>query len=336
NRTSSSPTTTLTIISSTVNNNNLSQTPPTSANPTFTATPDGLDKYANNTGGQSSMSNSMSNEIGNSQFYINSSHEYLYDSEPNPFSRSSRRPDVATGDNFLHDTVRPVDDRSPSQKRRTTDESNSELNDRISEQSYDGFGRRNVPFTNDQTSAKFDLVQKAIERLENKVNDMQKQIDQLTNLNDSQREQINRLNGEVNDLTDLHQVEIRTIRTDSRHLEEKLVYKFNEYWNEMLDRLDKLDTRTAKVEQHQSHGIETEENTHRIISKLVNILLTIFAIILLVLSSIKNAVSFVVSSRIHALTILILALAWLTIHYLPANYLHASFMKHFSNIFKRS
>lgn len=47
---------------------------------------------------------------------------------------------------------------------------------------------------------------------------------------------------------------------------------------------------TAKVEQTQTHSLETEENTHRIISKLVNIVLTVFAIILLLLSTIKNLV----------------------------------------------
>lgn len=45
---------------------------------------------------------------------------------------------------------------------------------------------------------------------------------------------------------------------------------------------------TTKVEQTQAHSFETEENTHRLISKFVNILLTVFAIILLLLSTIKN------------------------------------------------
>ncbi|CAF0880186.1 unnamed protein product [Didymodactylos carnosus] len=335
---SSSPTATSTVTSSSANHNNLSQTisAPTSANPNFTMTLEGMDKSINNSGEQSSTGNSMTNEIGNSQFYINSSHEYLPDTDINSLSRSSRRPDIGTGDNFIHDPTKQIDERSPSQKRRTTDESNNELTDRLSEQSYDGYGKKHVSSTNDQISAKMEIMYKTMEKLENKANEMQKQVDQLTNVTDIQREQIDRLNGEINDLTDLHQVEIRTIRTDSKNLEDRLIYKFNDYWNEMLDRLDKLDTRTAKVEQSQTHGIETEENTHRIISKLVNILLTIFAIILLVLSSIKNAVSFVVSSRIHALTILILALSWLTIHYLPATYLQTSFMKNFTNIFKRS
>ena len=86
-------------------------------------------------------------------------------------------------------------------------------------------------------------MQKIIDRFETKVGDMQRQIEALTLTHDAQREHNERLNNELTDLTDLHQLEIVSVRTDLKKLEDKLVYNFNDYWNEMVEKLDKLDTR---------------------------------------------------------------------------------------------
>ena len=88
-------------------------------------------------------------------------------------------------------------------------------------------------------------MQKAVDRYEIKMNEMQKQIESLVTINDSQHEQNERLNNELTDLTDLHQTEMSVIKTDLRKLEEKLLYNFNEYWTEMVEKLDKLDTRVS-------------------------------------------------------------------------------------------
>jgi len=92
---------------------------------------------------------------------------------------------------------------------------------------------------------KIDFMQKAIDRYDTKLNEMQKQIDGLILINDSQHEQNERFNNEITDLTDLHQNEMSAIKTDLRKLEEKLLYNFNEYWTEMVEKLDKLDTRVS-------------------------------------------------------------------------------------------
>jgi hypothetical protein len=92
---------------------------------------------------------------------------------------------------------------------------------------------------------KIDFMQKAVDRYDTKLNEMQKQIDGLILINDSQHEQNERLNNEITDLTDLHQNEMSAIKTDLRKLEEKLLYNFNEYWTEMVEKLDKLDTRVS-------------------------------------------------------------------------------------------
>ena len=88
-------------------------------------------------------------------------------------------------------------------------------------------------------------MQKTLERYEMKCNDMQKQIDSLTLSIDTQRDQNDRLNIELTDLTDLHQIEMSSVKTDLKNLEERLLYKFNDYWNELLEKLDKLDTRVS-------------------------------------------------------------------------------------------
>jgi len=86
-------------------------------------------------------------------------------------------------------------------------------------------------------------MQKLIDRYETKMNEMQKQLDLLSVINENQREQNERFNTELTDLIDLHQIEMSSMKTDIKNLEERLVYKFNDYWNEVLERLDKLDTR---------------------------------------------------------------------------------------------
>ncbi|CAF5046083.1 unnamed protein product, partial [Rotaria magnacalcarata] len=108
-------------------------------------------------------------------------------------------------------------------------------------------------------------MHKVIERYDTRVNDMQKQMDSLVSISDSQNQRSERLNNEITDLTDLHQLEMSSLKTDLRKLEEKLLYNLNEYWAEIIERLDKLDTRTTKVEQTQAHAFDTEENTHRLI-----------------------------------------------------------------------
>ena len=89
-------------------------------------------------------------------------------------------------------------------------------------------------------------MQKLVDRYEFKINEMQKQMDSLISINENQRENNERLNNELTDLIDLHQIEVSSIKTDLKNLEQRLVYKFNDYWNELLEKLDKLDTRVSQ------------------------------------------------------------------------------------------
>lgn len=88
-------------------------------------------------------------------------------------------------------------------------------------------------------------MQKTIDRYELKIIDMQKQMDTLMQTNDAQKEENERLNNELTDLTDIHQVEMSTMKNDLKKLEDKLIYSFNEYWTEMVEKLEKLDTRVG-------------------------------------------------------------------------------------------
>lgn len=88
-------------------------------------------------------------------------------------------------------------------------------------------------------------MQKVVDRYESKIYDMQKQLDSLITTNETLQEQNKLLNDELNDLIELHQIEMSSMKTDLKNLEERLVYKFNDYWNELLEKLDKLDTRVS-------------------------------------------------------------------------------------------
>ncbi|CAF0873991.1 unnamed protein product [Adineta steineri] len=281
---------------------------------------------------RSSPSSSISNEIGNSQFYIDSNYDHVYDGD-----KLNRKHDaiIPADISVIHDT-----DKSPSTKRRLTDDSNIEFNDRISDHSSDdrfvsyNTSKRNTMATIEyhQLMLKIDSMQKIIDRSDTKMNELQKQIDVVIKDNLAERQRNSNLDRELADLTEIHQNEMSSMKKDLKNLEEKLLYNFNEYWTEMVEKLDKLDTRTTKVEQTQAISLETEENTHRLITKFVNILLTVFAIILLLLSTIKN----LVQSRVHAVILLILVFTWISFHYLPENYFQSPFIKNFPHIFKRT
>jgi hypothetical protein len=90
-------------------------------------------------------------------------------------------------------------------------------------------------------------MQKIVERYETKLSEMQKQIDTLVLTNDVQTEDNERLNNDLTDLTELHQMEMLSMKTDLKNLEDRLLYKFTDYWNELLEKLDKLDTRVSYV-----------------------------------------------------------------------------------------
>lgn len=98
-----------------------------------------------------------------------------------------------------------------------------------------------------QLLLKLDFMQKTIDRYELKILDMQKQVDTLSQTNEVQKEENERLNNELTDLTDIHQVEMSSMKNDLKKLEDKLIYSFNEYWTEMVEKLEKLDTRVCIV-----------------------------------------------------------------------------------------
>lgn len=90
-------------------------------------------------------------------------------------------------------------------------------------------------------------MQKIVDRYESKINEMQKQLDTFVLINETQYEQNERLNNELTDLIVLHQTEMSSMKTDLKNLEDRLLYKFNDYWNELLEKLDKLDTRVSFI-----------------------------------------------------------------------------------------
>jgi len=98
-------------------------------------------------------------------------------------------------------------------------------------------------------------MQKLIDRYEVRTNEMQKQLDSLILRTDTQVEQNERLNNEITDLTDLHQIEMSSLKTDLKTLEDRLLYKFNDYWNELLEKLDKLDTRVSNQIKYFSKSL---------------------------------------------------------------------------------
>ena len=167
-----------------------------------------------------------------------------------------------------------------------SDDSNGDFNDRISDHSVDdrhssiaskrqtsvcfhraqqndsslslAFSSQTTGTEYQQLSTKVDFMQKIIDRYESKIHEMQRELDSLISINESQRENNERLNTELTDLIDLHQIEVSSIKTDLKNLEQRLIYKFNDYWNELLEKLDKLDTRVSSLDNQENICLPVE------------------------------------------------------------------------------
>jgi len=129
-----------------------------------------------------------------------------------------------------------------------------------------------------------------------------------------------RLEEQINDLTELHQHEITNIKQELSSMEEKMEYQLEERTRDMQELLDACQTRISKMEMQQQQqqlismeGIENS-NFRALITKLINVILALLAVILVLVSTIANLLGPFLTTRLRILsTIFLIALIVATV-----------------------
>ena len=142
---------------------------------------------------------------------------------------------------------------------------------------------------------------------------------------EEERYRTERLEQQLNDLAELHQHEMLNLRAELVSSEEKIDYRLDERTADLSDLVDNTSTRILRLEQQaqqqQIISMEMVENANfkTILSKLINVLLAVLAVVLVLVSTAASCLSPFVqtASRLMVTTIAGL-LAWAVYHNLEA------------------
>ncbi|XP_074656131.1 transmembrane and coiled-coil domains protein 2-like isoform X2 [Tubulanus polymorphus] len=132
---------------------------------------------------------------------------------------------------------------------------------------------------------------------------------------EEERYRYERLEEQINDLTELHQHEITNLKQELSSMEEKMEYQLEERTRDMQEMLESCQTRITKMELQQQQqqlismeGVENA-NARAVITKLINVVLAILAVVLVLVSTIINLISPFLVSRFRIVSTIILIVA---------------------------
>ncbi|XP_078063538.1 transmembrane and coiled-coil domain protein 3-like [Mustelus asterias] len=125
----------------------------------------------------------------------------------------------------------------------------------------------------------------------------------------------NQLQAQLNDLIDLHQNEVLNLKSELASLEEKIAYQSYESSRDIWEVLENFQSKLIQLEQQQQQGeLLDHVNTRELLGKSMNLLLIIFAMLLMLISTISALVLPFIKTRMRtvstAATILLLVLIW--------------------------
>ncbi|KAJ8258340.1 hypothetical protein COCON_G00173520 [Conger conger] len=133
-----------------------------------------------------------------------------------------------------------------------------------------------------------------------------------------QRYRFERLEEQLNDLMELHQNEVLTLKQELASLEEKIAYQSYERARDIQEALEVCQTRICKMELQQQQGGQMEGVEGRagrpLLGRLISVLLALMAVLLVCVSAAANCTVPLLKSRARALCslllLLLLALLW--------------------------
>eukprot|EP00057_Strongylocentrotus_purpuratus_P030781 XP_782692.4 PREDICTED: transmembrane and coiled-coil domains protein 2 isoform X3 [Strongylocentrotus purpuratus] len=144
-------------------------------------------------------------------------------------------------------------------------------------------------------------------RLQLNIEELQNQLQhQLQYFNQSLQEEryrSERLEEQLTDLTDLHTHAMSNLQQELSSVQERLEYRMEERSRDYIDSVEQCQTRISKIELAQQHqqvitleGYE-HANARALLSKFINVILLILAVILVILSNAVNLVSPLVQTK---------------------------------------
>uniref|UniRef100_A0A8D3BHF3 Transmembrane and coiled-coil domain family 1b n=3 Tax=Scophthalmus maximus TaxID=52904 RepID=A0A8D3BHF3_SCOMX len=141
-----------------------------------------------------------------------------------------------------------------------------------------------------------------------------------------------RLEEQLNDLTDLHQSEIPTMKQELARMDEKITYHSHEIARDIQEALEACQLRISKMaRQQQVVQLEGLENATAgtLLGKLINVLLAFMAVLLEFVSTVAEFVGPFTNTRIrtHSTLLFAIVLAFLWRHWdAISEYLHRFFL----------
>ncbi|XP_048475783.1 transmembrane and coiled-coil domains protein 1-like [Rhincodon typus] len=134
---------------------------------------------------------------------------------------------------------------------------------------------------------------------------------------EEERYRSTQLQAELNDLMDLHQNEVLNLKSELASLEEKIAYQSYESSRDIWEVLENFQSKMARLEQQQQAAqgeILDHVNTRELLGKTMNLLLIIFAVVLMLMSTISALVAPFIKTRARtistALVIVLLFFVW--------------------------
>ncbi|XP_071351200.1 transmembrane and coiled-coil domain protein 3-like [Trachinotus anak] len=131
-----------------------------------------------------------------------------------------------------------------------------------------------------------------------------------------ERYRYERLEDQLNDLTELHQHEMANLKQELASIEERVAYQAHERARDIQEALESCQTRVSKLElqqQQQQQTVQLESHDARVLlGKSINIMLAIFTVILVCVSTAAKFAAPLMRSRYHVVATF-LGICFLTI-----------------------
>ncbi|BFZ10989.1 hypothetical protein BsWGS_14029 [Bradybaena similaris] len=162
-----------------------------------------------------------------------------------------------------------------------------------------------------------DILIKLVEEFEEYKSQNQLEVSLLHSQLEDERYRAEHLEEQLNDLTELHQHEMQNLKQDLTSMEEKIDYRLDERTTDLSDLMDNVSARISRVEQQQQQqqilSMEMVENAtfRTIISKLINVVLAILAVVLVFVSTGAKFLSPFVNSTLRlVVSVVMILVSW--------------------------
>ncbi|XP_072037876.1 transmembrane and coiled-coil domains protein 1-like isoform X2 [Amphiura filiformis] len=192
--------------------------------------------------------------------------------------------------------------------------------------------------TMQEVTATNSRLQKTIEELKDQLQNQYQYFNQAIQ---EERYRAERLEEQLADLSELHHHSLNNVQQELSGIEERLEYRSEERARDLQDSIEQCATRVSKIELAQQHrevitleGYQSA-NAKALLSKLINVVLAVLAVLLVIISTANNAISPFLSSRGRFITTLVicvvLVIVWQRRELLED--ITRSFVENFQSIF---